>query len=593
MTVPYSPDTRPRPRRRTPGRLSWIAALCLFAPSGFAADITVSVDRNPVNAGESFHIVFTVPGNVSGRPDFAPLQQDFDILGQRHSTSISIANGRTTSSGQWLVEVLARRSGQLIIPPIAFAGQHSPPLTIEIRERRPGAVPGDPQGGEVFLEVAVDSAAPYVQQQVLYTARIFLAELLQPGNPSLSEPQLEAGVIKRLGDDLQYTVNRSGGRYRVLERRYAIFPQQSGTRVIAPLEFKAEIGRSRFSFMDPFNWQPQSPSRRIVRRSEAVTLQVKPIPPQFTGSHWLPVKQLRIAEQWSTDPASLQQGEPVTRSLQLEAVGALANQLPALTTAPGPGFRHYPEQAERNDTVTGEGFAAALVQRAAVIPGQAGEMVLPELSVPWWNTAADREEQARLPSRKVTVLAAPAASPQSAAAAPEQSEQPEQSAAAAPGSGSLFAPASADGWPWKWLALGSLALWLVSALAWLLRRRAALPALPRGRSSLPEREGALLRRLRAACQANDARASRDCLLSWARLRWPEAPPHSLGAVAARTPQALSRAITLLCGALYGRGGEQWQGGQGLLQAMEAARRLPRPAAVSDPGGLRPLYPDRT
>lgn len=568
--------------------------LCLFAPPGLAADITVSVDRNPVNAGESFHIVFTVPGNASGRPDFAPLQKDFDILGQRHSTSISIVNGRTTSSEQWQVEVLARGQGLLTIPSIAFAGDRSPPLTIEVREARPGAAPGDPQGGEVFLEVGVDSTAPYVQQQVLYTVKIFLAELLQPGNPTLSEPQLEAGVIKRLGDDLQYTVHRDGRRYRVLERRYALFPQQSGSRVIAPLVFKAEIGQSRFSFMDPFNWQSQSPSRHIVRRSEAVTLQIKPVPPQFTGSHWLPVKQLRIAEQWSTDPSSLKQGEPVTRGLQLEAVGALANQLPALTAAPGPGFRHYPEQAEMQDMVTGEGFTSTLVQRAAVIPGQVGEVVLPELSIPWWNTATDREEQALLPSRRVTVLAV--ADPmQPGAVNPEQPAAPVAAPASAPGSDTLPASVATDEGPWKWLALGSLALWLVSALVWLLRSRAASQP-SRERSSLPEREGALLRRLRAACQANDARASRDCLLSWARLHWPDAPPRSLGAMAARTPRALSRAITLLSEVLYGRGDDVWQGGQGLLQAMHATRRLHRQADeadASDRAGLRPLYPDGT
>ena len=78
-----------------------IALLCCLSVFGtaFAANITASVDRNPVPIDESFSLRLKADGNVDGNPDLAPLEQDFEILGTSQSTSMNYVNGNIDTLG--------------------------------------------------------------------------------------------------------------------------------------------------------------------------------------------------------------------------------------------------------------------------------------------------------------------------------------------------------------------------------------------------------------------------------------------------------------------------------------------------------------
>jgi len=85
-----------------------------------ATDIRVSIDRNPVNVNESFQLIFTAAQSPDDDPDFGPLEKDFSILNQNNSTSSSWVNGKSSKTVQWVLSVMAKRVGSLIIPSIKF-----------------------------------------------------------------------------------------------------------------------------------------------------------------------------------------------------------------------------------------------------------------------------------------------------------------------------------------------------------------------------------------------------------------------------------------------------------------------------------------
>ncbi|WP_162232508.1 BatD family protein, partial [Methylogaea oryzae] len=377
--------------------------LLLRAGAGLAADIQVNVDRDPVQLDESFQIVFTATEDPDDDPDFGPLRRDFDIRSQDQSSQLAIANGKRSWQKEWRLTVMAKRAGDLTIPSVPFGKDRSPPMNLRVEA---GSGPSTSQAGkqgELFMEVEVEPKNPYVQAQVLYTVRI----LSQVGlaNARLEEPKLENAVMERVTEDNQYETRRNGQPYRAIERRFAIFPQQSGKLTIQPPLLEAEVQSGRSSMFNRF-FSQQGDAVRL--RGEAVELNVRPIPAQFSGKHWLPAKELALEETLTqpgtnATPRQTAAGEPLTRTLKLRALASTVGNLPELAAAAPPGLRAYPDQPALNEERTPKGLKASREEKIALIPAQAGSYTLPEIAIPWWNTETDREEIARVPARTLTV----------------------------------------------------------------------------------------------------------------------------------------------------------------------------------------------
>ena len=249
-------------------RMTMMTIVLLCGPGMLPASaaLQASVDRNPVAEDESFTLTLESDEDINGAPDLSALQQDFDVEGQGKNVSLMIVNGATTRKTQWRIGLMAKRSGQLRIPPISVGGQRSQPLTVTViaASQTQSAQPG---GGALFLEVSAEPHSAYVQQQVIYTVRLYHA-LSLAGGATLSEPTLPGGdaVVEKLGKDKEYQALRNGMRYDVIERRYAVYPQKSGDVDIAPLIFAQlihMIKSDKGAFKPLLLWESQP---RIPRR---------------------------------------------------------------------------------------------------------------------------------------------------------------------------------------------------------------------------------------------------------------------------------------------------------------------------------------
>lgn len=541
--------------------------VAMLTPAIAVAATTARTDRSVVRSTDSFQVVFETDQEVSSRPDFGVLETDFDVLGTSQSTSVNIINGRMQRSARWIVDLMAKREGVLTIPPITIGNERSNALTITVQ---PGPAGGE-AAGDVLLEVEVDTETPYVQQQVVLTFRLLRAVPI--GNASLTEPNISGGdvIVERLGDDVSYETQRGGRRLAVIERRYALAAQNSGRITIEPFVFEARVVGGSQSAFDPFA------RGRIVRaRSEAVEIDVRPIPAGFAGPAWLPARQLFLVESWPDDAPEYRVGEPVTRTLTLQANGLGSSQLPEIGAGVPNGIRQYPDQPVLEDRVGDTGLVGSRQEKVALIPSSAGTLTLPAVEIPWWNTRTDRLEHARLPERTIEVVAA-AGAPAAPAPAPQASDIDAPAPQPPP-------PGSATIWPW--LSAGLAAGWLLTVLAWwLTRRRAREPAAQRVR---PPSERRLVAGIRAACDGDDAEAARDAMLAWADHHWPGSRVHSLGELAARVGGDLQRALHELGRHLYGGGDGAWRGAS-LRAAFDAhvRRRTARPARREPE--LEPLY----
>ena len=193
-------------------------------------------------ADETFQLVVEAQGvSSSEAPNWQSLEENFSLLGTNHSQQMSIMNGQTSSVTRWVTTLAPKRTGTFTIPSIQVGSASSHPLKITVKE--PGQITrADPQRN-VFLEAEVDSHFPYVQGQVLLTLRLVSAVSLQEGK--LDDPEIEWGMVERVGKDTSFETIREGRRYQVTERRYAITPQKAGPQIIPPVLLSGSIPDER------------------------------------------------------------------------------------------------------------------------------------------------------------------------------------------------------------------------------------------------------------------------------------------------------------------------------------------------------------
>ena len=472
---------------------------------------------------------------------------------------------------------MAKHPGSLIVPALKFGDDESQPASILVTQAAADkAVSSD----DLFLEVETNPQSPYVQSQVLYTVRLY--RRVDIAQAALNEPELGDAVIEKLGDDSNYNTQINGVNYLVTERKYAIFPQKSGSVTIKPLQLTAEVvASSRPNFNGFFNSQATK-TKKIS--SKSVTLDVKPAPATFTGKHWISAEQLVLKEEWSGDNQQMKVGEPLTRTLTLLAKGTTVGQLPELNAGKiDEQLKTYPDQPVLHEQKKTEGLIAFREEKIAIIPSKAGFYKLPAIEIPWFNSQSQKMEIAKIPETTITALEAEGIQPDIAAPAAPPVQQPQKTEAATP---ITIQPQQQNIWLWVSVFLGSG--WLATLVYFLVKRPAKKPVVEKS-----EREARLedsIKSLKKACAEHNAVAAKDALLAWGRQKYSARDgvyATSLGAIAELSDARLRDEILNLNQILYGKSAEQWQGKK-LFQAFVENKAREKIAATDD-DKLEPLY----
>jgi hypothetical protein len=542
--------------------------LMLCWPGSSAASIEARVDRNPVTVNESFLLTFDATGELYENPDFSPLEALFDILNQSYGNRIEMINGQVQQTRQWQLTLMAREPGTYTVPAISFGKDQSNTLSLVVNAEQSGAKAK--QTGPIFLEAELSPETAYVRSQMVYKVRLYRSVNLRSAN--LSEPKVKGveAIIEKLGDDRSYETRRDGVRYVVVERSYAIFPQQSGTMTVEPVVFQGQIVQGT---LFSFNETPQT--KRL--RSETLSAEVKGVP--AGASHpWLPTRQLQLVEEWPEQPPRFRVGEPVTRTVRVMADGIAATQLPELGHSLPEGLKQYPDQPLLKDQPQDNGLIGIRQEKIAIMPSRSGRFTLPAIEIPWWNTATDEQEVARIPERTIEVVSAGnTAATLAPAPVPPAADIPETTR-------TETAPRSAvSSGMWPWISLAFALGWTLTALLWWRQARG-----PR-RPPAIARPAARFHDVEKACRKNDAQACKAAVLAWARSQWHETPPTSLGAVAARVDADFGEALNGLNRVLYAPDESEWNGMQ-FLRAAQQWLKSSRSTAVEQVSAIAPLNP---
>ena len=595
--------------------------LLLFAGvAAHAAELDARLDRTEVVEGEPIVLTLSTDGGASGTPDLAPLQQDFDLVNQGQSSSMSFVNGRMSSRREWHLTLMPRRTGTIEIPAIPFGTGASRPLSLDVLPAAAAARRGVDL--PVLVEADVAPESPFVQQQLVYTVRVLHAVPLRDANLSL--PQVDGALVYPLGDDSRFETYRNGRKYQAVERRFAILPQRSGDLLIGGPVLTARVPdtaasgqqppggslRDRFFGNDPFAGV-FGQSRPVQSRAPERRIEIRP-QPAGSPTPWLPAESLTLNETWSPDGADLRVGEPVTRTVVITAQGLADAQLPEIDLAAGAnGVKVYPDRAQSDTRPDNGTLVSQKVLKAAIVPQQAGRLTLPELTLTWWDVNDDRQRTARIPAR--TVLVAPA--PDGAATQTPRQTVPSQTAPSQPAASDSTTAAARDAEGsvgeetaaresgggdalWRWLA-GLFALaWIGAMLLWWRARGGAAAAAPvaqraaRPGAAAPSRPGRRgLDDLAGAFARNDPRVARQALVDWGQRQWPDRAIHALDGFAQQLDPGARPVVMQIDAVLFGRGATDWNGSAAWEQLRPYLARATGVRGDSDgASALPPLYP---
>ncbi|MFN7097695.1 MAG: BatD family protein, partial [Gammaproteobacteria bacterium] len=402
------------------------------------------------------------------------------------------------------------------------------------------------------------------------------------------------GSFIRIGQNEVYQKLINQQPYQVIEMKYALFPEKSGTLTIKGPTFNGNMFTGSMVTFTNANFKP------VQATANTVQVTVKPIPAPANNSWWLPANDVQVSDKWSANLSDLQVGVPVTRTVKLAAQGIMASQLPNLITNNVPGFQVYPDKPQMTSSSDGSNVFGTRVETAAYIPTQAGTVTLPAIVVKWWNVQTDTMQTATIPAKTINILPAAggASSPNASTGNATLAKQNQGTMT------NLTATKTMPRLPiksinyWVWIAGGVVVLWLLTVICWLFYRKRVTVK----NKSIKMTDNANISavadslkqakvRIEQAVKAQDPQLFATALIAFAQKVWPDATILSLTDIATKCKSvAAKEAIAALDKLRYSYSSGTWQA-ENTWQLIKDEFYIEKSTVKRDNGQLPKLYPE--
>lgn len=387
--------------------------LLLLLQQAGAQSFQATVNRNSATTDDVIEVSFTYSGkDVNGVGGFqAPTFTDFKIVsGPNQSTSMQFINGVVSGQKSFSYYIQPLRTGKLSIPPasVNVGGEKfsSNSLTVDVtkgtgkpKKEESTDVDMNEISQNLFIRAFADKSSAYTGEQVTVTYKLYTR--LNISTPQISKlPNYQGFWAEEI--DMPQVINFSretldGVVYNVATlKKAALFPQQTGELSVTQYELKIPvvIQRKRKSndpwgdfFNDPFFRTTETVE--YTAKSNVLKIQAKELPPSttvhnFTGA----VGSFTLKS--SIDKKQVRQGDPVRLKYTLSGTGNIS-----LLTLPefdlGSGIEKYEDKSDNSISRAGLISGTKTIEYL-LIPRNAGETVIPPLTMSFFNLATKKYE---------------------------------------------------------------------------------------------------------------------------------------------------------------------------------------------------------
>ncbi|GEM_PF-5823068 len=595
----------------------WAAA---FSIRPAAADFQANVSATTIPEGESFQLYLRQDGGGDD-PDVSVLNADFTIVMQRKSYKSSYVNGRSQTFNENVLTLIPKKTGEVVLPSIRAGREQTKPLKLTVVAG--GTAVSAPSGekadaarqSNVFIRSEIADKTPYVGQQVALTVKLYSFVQTPLLDGAVTAPRADGVVAEQWGDAKRSRETVNGRLYDVLEYKYLLFSNKTGRVVLPPFRFQGMISdpdaRDANMDDDPFGFggfftAGFGGQKVVAVQTAGLELNVREKPDYVVGA-WLPATNVAVSETVEPAGKSVALGDALTRTVTVSAAGVLDSQIPDVVFPDGDAYRQYPGKADSKNVFDNDGIVGVKTRQIVFMPTSAGQVVLPALEIPWFDVASGQTRKAVLPARTLTVtgavtgsaVSAPVRAENTAQTLPSPIEKKAESvtvpAASAPAAATKMSAALAKiatQSPLRLFLAGILAgCFVVTALglaAHYLFFKNRGKAEEKARQNVSSRTAA--GDLKSACRSGDPERAKAALLAVGQSLWPEKPPLTLSALAARfNDTALTDQVEKLNGALYGDRAAKWDG-NALWTVFQSAQSAAKTGKNNEKQPVPPLYP---
>ena len=432
---------------------TFIAVACAQSAFADAPSVTAVLSNSETAVGEMVELQIKVTGPGDASPPEEISIDGLEIHATGQSRQFEIHNFSTSSSVTYNYTILPLKAGKFIIPPqIVRAGGsllRTPELTLNVADAPGRSSAARPSRGTqsqsvrasdlVFAELIVPKKTAYVGEIVPVQIRMGFDPRVRP---RLIEPPEITGqgfTAQKLQESGQTSDTINGRPYDLVTYKTAIAAAHAGKFELGPVKAKVQVlvprarsaprarSRSPFDlfdlddpFSDPFFSNPfaQMGERREVEiKSEPVTLEVKPLPPNAPPSFSGAIGNFTMTS--DAKPKDLQVGDPITVTTEISGRGNF-DRVNAPVVEDERGWHKYPPSSKfkQDDEV---GLSGTKTFETVLSPNEKKQS-LPLLAFSYFDPVKEQYVTVRSEAIPITVQAG--AAPANVAAAQSASSPP-------------------------------------------------------------------------------------------------------------------------------------------------------------------------
>jgi hypothetical protein len=393
-----------------------LAGIPAVAQTPPALELNVSLSRDTIGMDEQALLQVIVRGATQNLPEpRLPTLPMFEVISQGRSTNVNYSNGQLDASVTHRYMIIPTKPGVFPIERVSAVSGNKRyvgnPVALTVvstgtsgsRQTEDRAQDAEGNSRDLFAEAVVDNANPYVNQQVTLTLKFYVA-VQTYGSPSLVEPTTTGFWNELLGTRGPYQQRLNERTYRVIERKYALFPTKTGELSIGRATFTATVatkrqGRRRSPF-DVFGML--GGGQEVQVKSRPLKINVKPLPTRgrpadFSGTIG------RFSFKATPTKREVEVNQPVSVNFAITGVGNIKSV--AEPTIPDlPDFRVYRASSNESISKLNDQIGGTKNFEEVFIPNRPGQLTIPTLSFNFFDPKMERYRTVHTKPINLTVI---------------------------------------------------------------------------------------------------------------------------------------------------------------------------------------------
>lgn len=366
----------------------------LNTPVFAQTEAIASVSDNSVVKGDLFRLTVTVNDTGSQyRVDTSALENNFKVSSPSRQQETIYDNGDWKKRLTWSYTLQATKTGTFVIPPLKIGDVSTQAIEIKVSDAKPADY--STTDDAIFIENTINKSNTYINQPAILESKIYVSGRFTNGQ--IQPPQLDGAEIEQISGNNSNIV-KNGIRYELYTYQYKITPSTSGElNIDSPI-----LTGSVYKTLRANSFQQRMASVPVNIRGNNISLKVNEMPAEYQPG-WLISEDVRLKENNNLQEKEHFVGEPITRSISLQAASVDLEKMPEIKLNYDNSIRYYPDKDELTQGRANNTIYSQRTITHAIIADKSGPLVLPEIKISWWNSQTQQQEVATLPAQTIMI----------------------------------------------------------------------------------------------------------------------------------------------------------------------------------------------